>query len=355
MSDKDLTLSGSNGLLELAGKVANDQAAQNVFEDYLSRKADNTLIRQRTDLARFADFLTAASVYPAYPDDPTEAKSDQRQRVDRLMHDPSAWSGVSWGLVESFRNWMVDQGDALNSINARLSAIKTYSKLAMKAGYIDPESYTLIKTVNGYSSKEGKRIDDRRDITRRGDKKAQSVKITPKEAKSLKQQPDTPQGRRDTLIMCLLLDHGLRVGELAGLTVGNFDLKSGELRFYRPKVDKTQTHKMTADTLRAVRAWFDSGDVPMMADQPVLRASRKGGGLVVDAGMTERAITNRVKVLGELVGLVGLSAHDCRHFWATKWARKVDPFRLKEAGGWSSMATVDRYIDESEIANEGME
>ncbi len=106
-------------------------------------------------------------------------------------------------------------------------------------------------------------------------------------------------------------------------------------------------------TLRAARAWFDGGDVPLAADSPVLRASRKGGALL-GAGMTERALTDRVRVLGEAVGLQGLSAHDCRHFWATFWADKVDVLRLQEAGGWSSLAMPRRYVEEAQIANEGM-
>ena len=46
-------------------------------------------------------------------------------------------------------------------------------------------------------------------------------------------------------------------------------------------------------------------------------------------------LNQRVRVLGQVVGLEGLSAHDCRHYWATTWARKVDVLRLQEAGGWS--------------------
>jgi integrase len=140
---------------------------------------------------------------------------------------------------------------------------------------------------------------------------------------------------------------------VARLKVSDFDLKAGELRFYRPKVDKEQTHKLTADTLRAARAWFDCGEAPLAAAAPVLRASRKGGALT-GAGMTERAITDRVRVLGQAVGLEGLSAHDCRHYWATFWADKVDVLRLQEAGGWSSLAMPRRYVEEAQIANEGM-
>ena len=87
------------------------------------------------------------------------------------------------------------------------------------------------------------------------------MSLTPDQAARLKAQPDTPQGRRDALLLCLLLDHGLRVGEVAGLAVRDFDLAAGELRFYRPKVDKIQTHRLTADTLAAARAYLAAGDI----------------------------------------------------------------------------------------------
>ena len=78
-------------------------------------------------------------------------------------------------------------------------------------------------------------------------------------------------------------------------------------------MDKIQTHRLTADTLAAARAYLAAGDITgrCSAQGPVLRASRKGGALQ-DAGMTARALTARVHDLGAAVGLVGLSAHDLR-------------------------------------------
>jgi len=319
-----------------AGQAANRAAAGHVFEDYRARKADNTIRRHDNDLARFAEFLAAAGIPGG-----------------DLAGDPEAWRGVTWGIVEAFRNWMIDQGDAINSVNARLSTVKAYAKLAAKAGAISDQEHALIRTVSGYSQKEGKRIDERRDQSRRGAKKAAAVQITDDQAARLKEQPDTPQGRRDALLMCLLLDHGLRAGEAAALTVGDLDLKAGTMDLYRAKVDLQQRHKLTADTLRAATAYFSAGDAPLPADAPLLRASVKSGALTA-AGMTERSITRRVAVLGEQIGIDGLSAHDCRHYWATYWAGKTDPFRLKQAGGWASLATVDRYVEASQIANDGM-
>ena len=71
--------------------------------------------------------------------------------------------------------------------------------------------------------------------------------------------------------------------------------------------------------------------------------------------MSEVAITARVKKFGEAIGVDGLSAHDCRHFWATDATRnRTDPFALQQAGGWTSMQTVQRYIDVTNIANDGV-
>ncbi|MCB0146075.1 MAG: tyrosine-type recombinase/integrase [Caldilinea sp.] len=96
--------------------------------------------------------------------------------------------------------------------------------------------------------------------------------------------------------MALLLDHGLRVGELTGLQVTDFDLKAGSVTFYRPKVDKTQTHKLSPDAARALTAWFAT-DAPALGS--LLRGSRKGGALT-DAGMAERSVSERVRILVKL-------------------------------------------------------
>ena len=349
----DVLPPGEHSALTLAGQAANHHAARNVFADYLSRKADNTIRRQAADLTRFAAYLDAVGEQVGLTLGAALAEFAQAVALfpDGPPPDADAWRGVTWGLVEGFRNWMVMQGDAVGSINVRLSTVKAYAKLAAKAGVLTAEEHAMIRTVSGYARKEGKRVDERRETLRRGDKKAQHVSIDQKQARKLKAQPDTPQGRRDALLMCLLLDHGLRVGEVARLQVSDFDLKAGEMRFYRPKVDKEQTHKLSADTARALHAWFDSGDAPESG--PLLRGSRKGGALTAP-GMSTRSITHRVRVLGERVGLDGLSAHDCRHYWATYWASRVDVLRLQEAGGWNSLAMPRRYVEESKIANEGM-
>jgi len=72
--------------------------------------------------------------------------------------------------------------------------------------------------------------------------------------------------------------------------------------------------------------------------------------------MSDRAITKRVNYLGQqLLGIDTLSAHDCRHYWATAAAREgTDPFRLQEAGGWNSLTMPRHYVEDAKIANEGV-
>jgi integrase len=72
---------------------------------------------------------------------------------------------------------------------------------------------------------------------------------------------DSPQAWRDALLMCLLLEHGLRASEVATLTVTNIDLAQGELRFRRPKVKGTEyewaQHELTPRTRKLATYYIE--------------------------------------------------------------------------------------------------
>jgi len=333
--NNSLTVGGD---LAAAGAVASHVATGHVFDDYLSRKAGNTLIAQQRDLRVFCEFLGHVGV---------------ARDAGNLQTDASGWTGITWGLVESFVKWMLQGGYSVSSVNRGLATIKMYAGLARRAGAVSYDEYLRIKDVSGYGSSEAKRVDAKRPTTRRSNKKVEPVHITEDQAEQLRDKPDTPQGRRDRLLMCLLLDHGLRAGEVSALTVGCMDVASGIMRFNRPKVDKIQNHELSAATLRALRSYIDNGDCPTDSNAPLLRGSRKGGQLD-QPGMNEIAVTVRVGVLARQIGIDGMSAHDCRHYWATRWAGRVDVFRLRDAGGWASLAMPNKYVARGEIANRGM-
>jgi integrase len=335
----------SNNHVHAISAAADHVAARHVFDDYKARKARNTLRRQHNDLTAFATYLAEIQITVS---------------ADDLQNGSEAWNGISWGIVAGFVRWMLQSGYAVSSANVRLSTVKTYVGLAFQVGAIPDEQHALIRSVHGYQRNESRHIDEERvragTTIRKGAKKAAAVTISEEIRRKLKREhPDTPQGRRDALLMCLLLDHGLRCGELALLQVSDIVLEQGELRFYRPKVDKAQTHRLSPDTLRAARAWFERGDV--LESGALLRSTMKSkhGNKLHASGMSERAITKRVEYLGRRFGVTGLSAHDGRHSWATTAARNgTDPFALQEAGGWSSLAMPRRYVEAAKIANEGV-
>lgn len=356
-------------MVELAGQIADRIAAENVIANYVEGLRTNTKARQIGDILLFADFYDMAHGIELGERDPKTKRriltpaqaagltmgAGLRAFAHSMEHggdlSAEAWRGLSWGLVSNFRDWMAVEGYAVGSINVRLATLKRYADLARQSGVLTMEALQLIQTVKGYSRTKADALDTNRGQTRIGPKKGKTVALTSDQVRRLKaQSADTAQGRRDAVLMCLLLDQGLRCGEVALLQVGDFDLKGGVFTFDRPKVNKSQTHIMSADTQRAIRNYFNH-DAPALG--PLLLGSRKGGKL--GGTMNERAINGRVGTLGEAIGVEGLSPHDCRHSWATRAARKgTDPFSLQEAGGWNSLAMPRRYVEDAKIANEGV-
>ena len=316
------------------GQVANEYAARSAFQDYQEKLTANTRRRQKADLALFSRYLAGAGVLL----DPED-----------LRTDPFTWEGMTHGLVKGFVRWMLQEGYSIGSVNVRLATIKAYCAVVCEAHVIPESEFGLIKLVRGLRRKEARNIDQQRKITRVGDKKASPVSLSRKQVALLKKQPDTPQGCRDALLMCFLLDLGLRCGELYDIRMSHINLAEGTLVFYREKVDKVQTHELSKDTIIALQRYLEV----VKPQGRLLVGSRKGGKLI--GGMSRQAITDRVRILGEAIGIEGLSAHDCRHYWSTAAIRGgTDIKSLQDAGGWSNPAMALRYAEDNKIANKGV-
>lgn len=239
------------------------------------------------------------------------------------------------------------------SIGVRLATVRRYAGLAHQAGVLDVQTIALIRTVRSISPKRARALDTHRNPTRVSTKKAQAILLTAEQIATLLTLPtDTAQGRRDRLLLRLFLDHGLRVGEVAALTPGALRLADGTLRFYREKVHLEQTHKLTADTLVAAFPYLQqdlSGAAPTGS---LWRRSRKNGTLGA-TGWSAWSIRDYIRTLGKRhLGITNLSPHDLRHTWATRAERGgTPPLALKVAGGWASLAMVERYVHAGAIAN----
>jgi len=269
------------GTLEEAAHLADRVAAQDTFLRYRERKAPDTIRRHQADLDLFAHYLRTipGAIVPG-----------------DLYNDPGAWGAMSKGLIEGFVIWQRELGYAIGSINMRLSTVKLYCKLAQGAGALDEQHAAMIRTVMGYRGQEGRRIDAQRARTRIGAKKAQPTNLSIAQARALIEQPDTPQGRRDRVLMCLLLYHGLRCEEVQLLQVSWFDLEGGYFHFEQPKVGGTLRHELSRTARSAVTRYI-THDHP---HGPLLYGSKNDGTLC--GSMSKSAINQRVRYLGKKIG-----------------------------------------------------
>jgi hypothetical protein len=104
-----------NDIMQQAGQAANETAARHAFTDHTARKADNTIRRKVADLALFETFLNEYGIPAA-----------------GLYDNPHAWRGITWGIVEAFHNWQLQQGYAIGIINGRLSTVRTFAKIVLE-------------------------------------------------------------------------------------------------------------------------------------------------------------------------------------------------------------------------------
>jgi integrase/recombinase XerD len=124
---------------------------------------------------------------------------------------------------------------------------------------------------------------------------------------------------RDRAILALMGRHGLRVAEVAELTVGCMDFDVGTVRV-TGKGQKTRTVHLTEASVAALRQWLDVRESVADPGESALFVSldrvHRGG------GMSARAVRYMVDGYLEALDLkaAGISCHSLRHSAAT-WAR----------------------------------
>lgn len=321
--------------------AANQAADMTTLAMYRLGKAKKTIQAQLFDITRFAQFLEAQGIALAWSEDGKPA----------LFTDLAAWRFLDYGLVVAFKASMLIDGFAIGSINRALSTIRLYATLAK----LPSEQLTHIKAIHGFSRKDGIHADEQRQAqqiaTRRTPQKPTPTCVAHETLAGFLRLPATPsyQQARDTLLLCLMLEMGLRVSEVHSLTMEQFDLLMGQITFYREKVSKTQTHTLPEYTAIAAAALA----MFVTAGSPFLATTK--GGKRSDTPMTLRAIQKRITFLFAKAGVKNVSPHDLRHAWATDMLHAgTDIKSMMSAGGWNSPAMPLRYVEETAIANAGV-
>jgi len=326
--------------LELAGLVADRFAQMDAFTEARLTWTTNTQRRYLNDLKLFSSYLKSARIV---------------RSAEALLSDAEAWRGMTFGLLKGFKTWLEQQGYATGTVRGCISTIHIFCKLAGPApvgsGVLDEATLAAILTVKGTGGRKARNLDEdrkrRQILTRKGHKKAEPTKLSTVQALTLKKMtthPEHPRTRkhdllltaRDALLMGLLVEHALRCGEVALLTIDSIDLHRGTIRIYRPKTDRTDIQKMHKHTRLAARVYLSQLD------------DRKHGPLFTgynsEKPLSTRAINKRVSVLGGELGIERLSPHDLRHHWAFDALLNHTPLNIVQAdGGWDTEYMPLRY------------
>lgn len=141
---------------------------------------------------------------------------------------------------------------------------------------------------------------------------------------------------RDTAMLRLLLDCGLRVSELCGLTVDGTDLDN-EYALVTGKGSKVRPVYFGAQTVAAVDKYTRMRSTHRWRHLDALLLSQRGP-------MTPDGVRERMKVISADSGVEGLHPHRFRHTYAHDFLMAGGQERdLKRLAGWSSDTMLERY------------
>jgi integrase len=177
-------------------------------------------------------------------------------------------------------------------------------------------------------------------------KEAEPILLDVHQITAIKDQPDTPKGRRDKLLVCLAINHGFRANELALLQRSDFYLAAGTVTFDRPKTGYRETHTLSDETIEAAKKYLAT-DAPKFGN--IWQISTKKQLSLSGQGLSTKTIIKRIRKLGKKIGIDNLSPRDLRHTWATNAAKNTPLDKLIYAGGWVSVSAALPYLEKAKI------
>lgn len=146
----------------------------------------------------------------------------------------------------------------------------------------------------------------------------------------------TFEDRRDEAMIRLLLDCGLRVSELCGLSVAGVDLDQG-MALVRGKGSKVRPVYFGARTVRAVDRYTRMRSGHRWAHLDALLLTQRGA-------LSTDGARERIKIRGAQAGIAALHPHRFRHTFAHDFLMAGGQERdLKRLAGWSSDVMLERY------------
>jgi integrase len=244
--------------------------------------------------------------------------------------------GLSRALVMEYRAAMLEKKLSASTVNVRLSAVRKLVGEAQRNGIIDAEEASNLAGVPNLPQKG----------TRLGNW------LTREQAKQLLTVPDRSKlkGKRDYVILSLLVGCALRRQELATLDIESIQMREGRwvVADLRGKGGRVRTVAIPLWVKQGIDAWMVAAKIE---EGRLLRPLSKSGKLIGDE-LGDWAIWSVVEQCANEIGIEHFGAHDLRRTCA-KLCRKNggDLEQIKFLLGHSSIQTTERYLgSEQDIA-----
>ena len=263
------------------------------------------------------------------------ASPHSRRAYGKAIDDFLSWlkghSGavLSRALVHEYRSELLARGLAPSSVNVRLAAVRKLALEAMENGWLAPELAAGIARVKGVR-KLGIRTGNW---------------LTREQASQLLRQPDpaTLKGKRDRVILALLVACGLRRAELAALTIEAIQMREG--RWVLADLAGKGNRLRTVPVPDWVKAWIDDWTAAAAIRTGRLLRPVNKGGLVWGDGVSEKVVWWVVQEYAAQAGLPRLAPHDLRRTCARLCrAAGGDLEQIQFLLGHASIQTTERYL-----------
>jgi tyrosine recombinase XerC len=274
------------------------------FLNYLTYERNvsaNTVDAYRADLESFVTFL--CNDYFTIGRDLLELR-----RIDHLT-------------IRSYLAFLGRKKLARSSIARQLSALRSFFKYLMREGAVEANPARTVATP-------------------KREKQLPSVMQTGEVALLIEQaDPSTPLGARDRAFLELLYASGLRISELVGIDLDDFELRAKLVKVHG-KGSKERIVPFGSKAEEALRAWIGvRGELVHDPDEQALFVNYRG--LRITTRSVRRLFDGYIRKASLRAGI---SPHTMRHSFATHLLNSGADLRgIQELLGHSSLSTTQKY------------
>ncbi|RXZ77420.1 integrase [Paenibacillaceae bacterium] len=224
-------------------------------------------------------------------------------------------------IKNHFIAYLFDQGRSDNTVNGRIKAIKQFFR------YLFEECWLTENIANDLHVVKAKKL--------------MIQTFTKEQVVSIFEQPDqkTFTGYWDFAMMMVLLETGMRIGELCNLKTVDILFKELEIRITKGKGGRARRVPFQQTCGKIIRKYLD------------IRGDLETDALFVDMGneqISTRALQDKMQAYGSVAGITGVrvSLHTFRHTMAKFYILNGgDPFTLRRILGHASLKMVDYYVE----------